>query len=425
MTQPFIPEEPVPDHLADTGPCEAVVLERERAQSRTASQRIFGLFSLLGATALTVAAMILMILPGGSQGVPDTPPNNTTIETLEPLPTATPNVSQETVPEVVGEQIDQIAALPTLDSNVVASMLAAPIVPVENSPYVDFEGVRDIYNPFTIIPERSRSSVEEYTVVSGDTIFSIAERYGLEPESIVWGNDHTLVDGLRPGRVINILPVDGVYHQVMEGQTVAQIAAQYQVDPYDIIDSEYNDLFDYGPEDVLPEGMRIVIPGGKREQIAWNPVVQRVEGSSAGSANGAISFAVGEPGSCGLVTNPGGTAWVPPISGYQWIRGFSGVHSGVDLSAPVGSPVFAANGGAVIFAGWNSYGYGYTVVLAHGPYTTLYGHLSAINVSCAQYVSPGQVVGAVGSTGNSSGPHLHFEIRYLDVPQDPTYTLPF
>jgi murein DD-endopeptidase MepM/ murein hydrolase activator NlpD len=79
----------------------------------------------------------------------------------------------------------------------------------------------------------------------------------------------------------------------------------------------------------------------------------------------------------------------------------------------------------VIFAGWNSFGYGYAVVLAHGPYTTVYGHLSAINVGCGQYVQAGQVIAAMGSSGQSSGPHLHFEIRYNDIPQDPTYTMSF
>ena len=85
----------------------------------------------------------------------------------------------------------------------------------------------------------------------------------------------------------------------------------------------------------------------------------------------------------------------------------------------------AANGGTVIFAGWSNWGYGYSIVLAHGPFTTLYGHLSGINVSCGASVGAGQVIGAVGSSGASTGPHLHFEIRYNDVPTDPTSTIPF
>jgi murein DD-endopeptidase MepM/ murein hydrolase activator NlpD len=110
---------------------------------------------------------------------------------------------------------------------------------------------------------------------------------------------------------------------------------------------------------------------------------------------------------------------------YQWARGFTALHPGVDLAGAVGTPIFAANSGTVIFAGWNSYGYGYAVVLAHGAYTTVYGHLSAVNVSCGQFVNAGQVIGAMGATGNASGPHLHFEIRYNDVPQNPTTAIAF
>jgi hypothetical protein len=420
MSQQFIPDEPVPDHLADTGPGQAVLDERENAP--TAIQRVAGLFSLLGATVLTVAAMVLIVLPGNNTSGPNPPPDNPI--NVQPIATSTAQADTALETQPTGEPVNEIISLPTMNAQAVADILATPIAPAESSPYVDIEAVRNIYNPFTIIPERSRSGIEEYTIQSGDTIFAIAERYRLTPESLVWGNDHSLVEGLRPGRIINILPVDGVYHQVLESETILQVAERFHVDPYDIIDSEFNDLFNYQPGDALPEGMWVVVPGGQADQIGWNPVVERVEGGSAG-ANGAISFASGEAGSCGLVTNPGGSGWARPIGSYTWIRGFSGVHSGVDLSAPIGSPVFAANGGAVIFAGWNSYGYGYTIVLAHGPYTTLYGHLSAINVGCAQYVSAGQQIGAVGSSGNSSGPHLHFEIRYLDSPQDPTYTMPF
>ena len=429
MSQPYMPDEPVPDHLADTGPIQAIRSSQEMRQAHTPGwQRWFGLISLLGATMLTIGAMLIMLSPN-EPPVPDQPVvlvgDNDGDDTVA-LPTATP---QATIQEDnrVGEPIESMIVLPTLDPGQASTLLNQPLRVVANPAADAYQTVRDIYNPFTIIPDRTRSGVEEYTIESGDTIFAIAERYGLEPETIVWGNENAIVEGLRPGRVINILPVNGVYHQVLNGDTIAVIAAKYGVDPYAIIDSEYNDLFGVEPIDPLPDGSWVVVPGGEREQISWNPVVTRVEGTGAGSVNGqgAISYAQGEAGSCGLVTNPGGTGWARPIGAYQWVRGFDGLHSGVDLSAPPGSPVYAANGGAVIFAGWNSYGYGYTIVLAHGPFTTLYGHLSAINVGCAQYVSAGQPIGAVGSSGNSSGPHLHFEIRYMDVPQDPTYTMPF
>ena len=177
--------------------------------------------------------------------------------------------------------------------------------------------------------------------------------------------------------------------------------------------------------------MRLVVPGGVGEAILWQPTVtiQHGAGSSAGDLTGATVAYYGGSGSCGQVVNPGGgAAWVRPMAlgTYTWVRGYSLIHSGVDLAAVPGAPVLAANGGRVIFAGWNDYGYGYTIVLAHGPFTTLYGHLSEIYVSCRQDVSPGQIIGGVGNTGNSSGPHLHFEIRYgTDSPQDPSYTFSF
>ena len=430
MPQFIVPDEPVPDHLADTGPVQAIRSSREMQQVQTPGwQRWFGLISLLGATVLTIGAMLIMLSPNDPPPTPDQPVvivgNDDAADTVA-LPTATPEGEADEADNRIGEPVESVVVLPTLDAGAAAALLNQPLRLVSNPAAASYETVRDIYNPFTIIPDRTRSGVEEYTIESGDTIFAIAERYGLEPETIVWGNEHNIVEGLRPGRVINILPVNGVYHQVLNGDTINIIATKYEVDPYAIIDSEYNDLFGVEPDDPLPDGSWVVVPGGEREQISWNPIVERVEGGSASSSGqGSIAFAPGEAGSCGQVTNPGGTAWARPIGAYQWVRGFSGLHSGVDLSAPPGSPVYAANGGAVIFAGWNSYGYGYTIVLAHGPYTTLYGHLSAINVGCAQYVSAGQPIGAVGSSGNSSGPHLHFEIRYMDVPQDPTYTMPF
>jgi murein DD-endopeptidase MepM/ murein hydrolase activator NlpD len=425
MPGPQFPEEPIPDHLADTGPVQSI-RNFERVQPPTPVwQRVFGLFSLLGATVLTIGAMLIMLSPAETPA--PTPVLPVSTEDSVQNTTVAPTLPVDEVEDNrAGELVESFTVLPTLDPGQAVAMLNQPLTLINNPAADPFETVRDIYNPFTIIPNRTRSSVEQYTIESGDTIFAIAERYNLKPETIVWGNEGSIVEGLRPGRVINILPVDGVYHRVTEGDTVATIATNYQVDPYAIIDSEFNDLFGVEPEDALTEGLSIVVPGGQRAQIAWNPVVTRVEGGGGGSGGqGAISFAPGEAGSCGMVTNPGGTAWSRPIGNYQWVRGFSGLHSGVDLSAPVGSPVYAANGGSVIFAGWNSYGYGYLVALAHGPYTTLYAHLSSINVGCAQYVSAGQQIGGVGSSGQSSGPHLHFEIRYLDVPQDPTYTMPF
>jgi murein DD-endopeptidase MepM/ murein hydrolase activator NlpD len=305
-----------------------------------------------------------------------------------------------------------------------AVLLATPVAPLDQLASLAVE--RDGFSAFTIIPDRPRSEVFQYEIESGDTIFEIAERFGLKPETIAWSNDRSIIGGLRPGRRINILPIDGAYITVVSTETIASIASRFHVDPYIIIDSEYNpDLFGASPDTELPSGTRVVVPGGEAEEITWIVPVERV-GADASGAGGRISFNVGDPGSCGLVDNPGGGGgWIKPLSSYQWVRGFTSFHTGVDLSAAVGTPVMAANGGTVIFAGWSSWGYGYSVVLAHGPFTTLYGHMSAISARCGSYVNAGQVIGAVGSTGDSSGPHLHFEIRYNDIPTDPTGTMAF
>lgn len=403
----------IPDHLADTGPVRAV---RDRMPLW---RRAVGLLSLLGATGLTVGALLLIMTPPDATPAPDRPPVARDA-TNPPRPTEPPAVENRS-----GDPVQQVVVLPTIDPNAAASLLSEPLQAVAAAS-VDIETVRNVYDPFTIIPERPRSGVETYVVESGDTIFGIAERFGLEPESIVWANDNAIVERLRPGRELYILPVNGVYHEVINEQTIGDIASLYDVDPFVIIESEYNTLFGAVPETVLPSGTRVVVPGGQREQISWAPAVERVDGGGGGGGVGArIEFAPGDPGSCGLVDNAGGGGWGPPLSGYEWSRGFTSWHSGVDLSSSMGAPVKAANSGTVIFAGWSSWGYGYTVVLAHGAYTTLYGHLSAINVGCGQYASVGSIIGAVGSSGNSSGPHLHFEVRYLDTPIDPTLIMPF
>jgi murein DD-endopeptidase MepM/ murein hydrolase activator NlpD len=412
MSQDFI--EP-PPHLEDTNPIRPVGDE-----PLPAWRRAIGFISLMIAAALTVGTALLLIIPPSSEPIaPTIPAAEATQENIvAPPPTLTPQVVQQAV-------IESPNMLPTISADAIAALLSS-----SSDTAFDSSGsiqiVRNAYNPFTIIPDRPRSEVVDYQVVEGDTIFTIAERFGLKPETIAWSNDRSIIGNLRPGRSIHILPVDGVYHQVIGSDTIAKIAAAYRIaDPYIIIDSEYNNLFGVSPDTVLPSGTWIVIPGGVAEQITWTPKVEREGGEGNQSGGSFVTFAPGEPGSCGRVANVGGSFWASPMDNYQFTRGFSSWHTGVDLASSVGAPVKAANGGVVIFAGWNSWGYGNTIVLSHGPFSTLYGHLSSINVSCGQVVSTGQVIGGVGSTGNSSGPHLHFEIRYLDVPQNPAATLPF
>jgi len=417
MSQQFDPYEPLPDHLADTGPIR-------RVQEVAPWRRAVGFISLIGAAGLTIATALLILRPA-----PATPVPNPIAPTT--APTTVENVTQPTsVPQTNSGNPTQNALVQNvsapLNPGVIAQLLSTPIAPIDQQ--VGLEIPRDDFSPFTIIPDRPRSEVIEYTIQSGDTIFAIAQRYGLKPETIAWSNDRAITEGLRPGKTLNILPVDGVYFTVTADTTIDNIAKQYHVDPYTVIDSEYNDLFGDTPDTKLPSGTKVVLPGGTAEQIAWTPPVQHVSGtSSGGKASGdMISFDIGDPGSCGLVSNAGGGGgWLKPLATYQWVRGFSSVHSGVDLSDPIGTPIMAANGGTVMFAGWSNWGYGWSVVVASGPFSEVYGHMSSVIANCGAHVNAGQVIGLVGQSGNATGPHLHFEIRYNDIPTDPTSTMPF
>ncbi|MDX2137185.1 MAG: peptidoglycan DD-metalloendopeptidase family protein [Chloroflexota bacterium] len=408
------------DHMADTNPMQPVRLDPPLSGWR----RALGCLSLIGALVFTVGSVVVWAIPTGQPLVIATDVTAPPTDAINGVPTADITSIDATADNPAPTPLpDQPIADPTISPDVIAARLSQPPAPAQVSGGITF--VRNTNNPFTLVPDRPRIEVIQYEVVSGDTMFSIAERFGIQPESIAWSNPRNIIGGLRPGMMLNIPPADGAVELIANDRTIADLAAGYGVDPFAIIDWESNGLTGASPDTLLRSGVSIFVPGGQAEQISWAPRVERSGGDQSGSG-GTISFAPGEPGSCGQVANPGGFgSWTRPMSNYSWVRGFTSFHTGVDLSAPVGTPVSAALGGTVIFRGWNSFGYGYTVVLAHGPFTTLYGHLSEIYVGCGQSVAPGTVIAGSGNSGNSSGPHLHFEIRFNDIPTDPTGTMGF
>jgi murein DD-endopeptidase MepM/ murein hydrolase activator NlpD len=284
---------------------------------------------------------------------------------------------------------------------------------------------------YTIAPVRPRSTWMSYTVRVGDTLDEISKRFGITVDTLAGSNDVVYVNRLFPGDELTILPEDGVLHKANGQETIQQIADKYKVAPVRIIDSEYNPKLSSAgasPSTILPAEMMIMVPGGvvEKKLLFWSPPV-KVEAGSAGAASGFVTFGVGQEGSCGRVGAGAGTgAFVLPlpVGTYNVTRGFSGSHGGIDLAGRAGTTVFAADSGTVLYAGWVNYGYGNVVVLSHGDKWTIYGHLSSISVGCGGTVGQGAVIGATGSTGNSSGPHLHFEVRTFNggtwVPVNPT-----
>lgn len=273
-------------------------------------------------------------------------------------------------------------------------------------------------------PVAEREHVIKYTVQPGDALFTIAEKFGIHPNTIFWANTGTLQDNvhlIQSGTELYILPINGVYHVSNGEQTIEEIASLYGVTPGDILYSDYNDLGDYESGYVPPSGLRIVVPGGRRDYISWQSPIQT--GTESGRANPEGTI---HPGSCrqfysgtggaGNYMNPLGTTL------YRLTNTFQPWHPGVDITADVTSPpIYAAETGVVVFAGWHRDGYGELIILDHGDgWTTYYGHLSERFVGCGDQISRGQLIGIMGSTGNSSGLHVHFEVRHNDVPLKPS-----
>jgi murein DD-endopeptidase MepM/ murein hydrolase activator NlpD len=283
--------------------------------------------------------------------------------------------------------------------------------------------------PYTVVSDRPPNRVITYTVLPGDTVTGIAEQFHLDRSTIYWGNLESLgtdVHMLSTGMNLYILPVDGVYHRADGQQTLQWIADHYLVSVESILESEYNSLQGFVPSDIPSWGMRIVVPGGEGPKADWrSPIIEVVDRSG----RVVQAFMPNMPGSCGAVSGGSGTGtWVNPVpSGYLITSTFDDFHAGVDLANRIGTPILAADNGVVIFAGWtlDSWGYGAMVVLDHGGWTTYYAHLSRVDVGCGQGVFQGAQVGLMGSTGRSTGPHLHYEMRWNHIPQNPAAYIGF
>lgn len=312
--------------------------------------------------------------------------------------------SEDEVDDTEGPSLETfiVEIPPTAAADEIGAWLNQPLANTQNTGLT----VRQD-DAFTITESTSRLEVVTYQVQSGDTVSSVADRFGLDTCSIVWANPRNKVSPLRPGTILDILPVDGVLYRVQRETTIQAIADETNVSPFDIIDSLYNDLGSFVPETTLSEGMKIIVPDGELSDCnLWQPPLARADGTGgAGSGGGSLW-------GCGYSIEAGSYPTIIPVNGrYTFFQGFTLAHTGVDLAGSTGTPIVASGAGAVAFAGWNEFGYGRAIVIDHGGTYTLYAHLDSINVSCGQNVGAGEVIGALGSTGRSSGPHLHFEIR--------------
>lgn len=243
-----------------------------------------------------------------------------------------------------------------------------------------------------------RTAIETYTVAVGDTLSTIADKFDLSLNTILWANNLSVSTILQPGDSLIILPLDGVYHTVSSGDTLASIAQTYGVDQDTI--ASYNGLANVN---ALAIGDELLIPGGEVQ-------------ATPRRTSSAIASIISSPlpsGSTATISNPsvtgsGSMMWPTDWRVITQYYGWS--HTGVDIDCGYMNDNYAADAGYVQFSGWKG-GYGYAVEINHGNgIVTRYGHHSSLYVTAGQYVSQGQAIGRCGTTGRSTGTHLHFEV---------------
>jgi LysM repeat protein len=266
-------------------------------------------------------------------------------------------------------------------------------------------------NPFTYQGQQPQHEFATYVVERGDTPGIIADRFGIQTETLLGGNPQLSQESslLQTDVELIILPIDGVLHDVAPGDTLESISEEYGIPVEDIVAYENNNL--EFPYRLYPE-TQIMVPGAVREIFVWTPPDLSSVGGTSYEGAGVTPRIVGT-----------GT-FIYPVSGRNFSQFYWYGHRAVDLALAEGNAVFASDTGTVTYASWNVYGYGNLIVINHGNgYETFYAHLSGINVVPGQIVYQGNVIGYSGNTGNSSGPHIHFEIRINGNQDNPCWYL--
>jgi len=242
---------------------------------------------------------------------------------------------------------------------------------------------------------KPRESTIAYTVKPGDNIFNIAEEFRISINTILWANKLSSRSIIRPGDKLKILPVSGIEHTVSRNQTISSIAQKYNVPQKDILDINHlasNDTIQIGQKLIIPDGRPIYkAPSQPRRYVATTQSTASTTSSTASSSN------LFWPTTCRRIT--------------QYFKGWR--HTGIDIACGYGSNIYAAADGTIEKAGWNSGGYGNRIIVNHGNgLKTLYAHLKpqGILVSAGEYVKKGEIIGLMGTTGRSTGTHLHFEV---------------
>lgn len=288
-----------------------------------------------------------------------------------------------------------------------SAIIGGPVI-ARNNPFINTisankrsQNVAVEYNPqrdniSTVISIKPRDKIINYTVQSRDTLSSIANRFRISVDTIKWENNIKGVT-IKPGKILKIPPVTGIVHKVKSGESIYSIAKKYHTTAQNIINFPFNE---FANEDTfaLKLGQILYVPNGviikkKAPSLHYargtNPLFASVQAGVKGTSN-----------------------FIWPTTGVitQYATWY---HMAIDIANPSAPPILASDTGTVIYSGCIRYGYGCHIIIDHANgYKTLYAHLSKIYVSPGQRVNKRTQIGRMGSTGRSTGTHLHFEIRY-------------
>jgi len=255
----------------------------------------------------------------------------------------------------------------------------------------------------TDVSQKTRDKVEEYKVIDGDTISGVAEKFGISVETILWQNNLSKNAKIKAGDTLQIIPVTGISHKVQKGDTVYSIAKKYDTSPQGIVDFPFN-TFSNDETFELAVGQTVVVPEGVKP--ADQPSAPRIQRLTPNA---------------GTVVASGSFVW--PSSG-SLSQNFAWYHKGIDIANKAAPDILAADSGTVAYSGCLAYGYGCHVIIDHGNGNrTLYGHMQRLYVEAGQGVNRGGAIGKMGSTGRSTGIHLHFEVIQNGVYLNPLSVL--
>ncbi len=252
-------------------------------------------------------------------------------------------------------------------------------------------------------PPSQRKEIIYYTVQPGDTVYDLAKKFNITANTIIWENNLNRYGFIKPGQKLAILPVTGVTYKVRKYDTIGKIAKKFNVSEEEIL--KINKITNVT---ALQIGQKLIIPGGRRYYTTSRLASRRTTRSS-------VSRASTPPPS----RNHSATRLLWPIGCHRITQYYHWRHHAIDIACKYGTPIYAAEDGVIIRAGWST-GYGKNVVIDHGGgLKTLYGHCSKLYVHVGQAVNRGDPICAEGSTGWSTGPHVHFEVRKNNVKKNP------